>query len=273
MIIYEIKAFSWRIANSFCYLFFFYRLKSVFNHTAYAVSQTISCGVLSLVIVYLIFGFGSVLYCLYYMNIYTIYPYNDNSATALSVVYLTISLIIDLVISILLLILFISKLHDLTKKQYIIERSKVKMSSAYDTLYTPSQSTNEQLNQHLVSDLDTVTSHVKKKSMFDVISKIVILSGVMIITTQITIIISIISFYIPLVNHYNSIDPNIFNQIFGILKEIDCLVSVLCLCLNFEFTNKCYLILCHFCHNCAKNLYINTMDKRMESVVINYENN
>ena len=178
----------------------------------------------------------------------------------------------DLILSISLLILFVKKLNQVTESLYILssntERDFTNITRSNTDTSLPLV-LNEAKTSEITPSVDTLLSNLdnKKQNMLNVMSKIFILSTIMIIATQFALMFSILlSIFELLLSDTVDNDPRYVgyvNDIFALLKIIDCFISSLVLFLYFEFTQKWYIKLCGKCHQKVKERQIRKIQNRV----------
>ena len=246
--------------NACCYALFTFRLYYGFKGSQYAVKRYQI--ILLIICIVLYIGFGSItIWIAIHFGVgknTKLFGWNDELYYDIRTVYSSGAQTMDLILTVSLLALFITKLRQVTQNLYLLSAQNDVERLTLDTM------------SDSVSNIDTSISNLdnSKENMFNIISKIFILSITMIIFTQITLICTIIYSISLRVNNDSSVDDTKLNvetldMVRVTLKIITCFTSSLCLFLYFEFTQKYYTKLCGKCHKIVKNSQVKTVHKKV----------
>ena len=163
------------------------------------------------------------------------------------VLFRAITLCIDLILSISLLKIFVNKLYQVSKGLYIDE---------YDLLSNKSQN----------DDHSRQTLQHQKEHIYCVVSKVVVLGIIMIITSQLTLIFSLINWII------NTDNDDTITLIYSFIKSTQTFIASLSLFLGFEFMDNWYNYCCRICHKKVKQCCVNKInDKIKQNIQYNYQ--
>ena len=208
------KGMCYIIGNVLCYSLFLVRLVCGFKGTHYAVKRYQIIILVSFIVSYLLFGLLEVVMTIYHLDNCGKYWFclTDKEFFAIRLTYSLGTEISDLILSVLLLILFISKLKQVTANL-------------------------DNINENMFNIMAKI---VILSSTMIIITQI---------TLTCSIALSIIITIYRDTSAYDPKNIETFNRIYQTLKIITCFVSSLCLFLFFEFTHKWYIKLCEKPHN------------------------
>ena len=228
---------SYIIGNVCCYSLFLFRLVNGFRGTHYSVKRYQIIILVTFIGLYLLFGTLAIIISLYHLDNCLQYWFclSDNAFFAIRLIYSWGTEITDLILSVLLLILFISKLKQVTKSL-------------------------DDIKQNMFNIMAKIV----------ILSTTMIVTTQITFTFSITL-----STFIAIYRDTSAYDPkhvNTVNQIYVILKSITCFISSLCLFLFFEFTHKWYIKICGKSHNKVRlrSYHLISIDARIQKKTNSY---
>ena len=256
-------AFIWNIAQISIYILFYKRLVYAFDNSIYQVSTCFKRFIYVSIMAYILFE----IYVLFIAVEYSLY-YSDGIGNITTIKYTELSYDIgsctlNLLITVVILVSFIKKLRNIAQSL----ANSLEMSCSNDTDILELFSLKTQDSQYSLmngygsgaSSIDFDTSdHLTK--LFNLMAKLVILCGLMIISTQIvmiTILVLDFSEYNTLIknneydNQYGYIIYIVYWYYF--IRNIDCIIGITCIYLTFNVTHKRYNICCKYIHKCIRN--------------------
>ena len=239
----------WHFGQLFCYLYLLNRLYVGFKNTIYSLSNQTFIILSTLLVMYLLFC-GMILFTA------SRHSMNNDYTTLDTIEFYSITiastkmgtLVLDLVISTLLLILFVKKLWNVS---------------------------NGLRSMSLVSDMDAWSDDVdninfgmgnmelQRDSIYNVVTKVTILSVILILVSQSVMISSVISWLIKDYVNLSEFNVWIILAIYQWFKAIHIFTASLCIFMGFEFTNNWYQYCCNKCHNKTKQYCIKKINQTM----------
>ena len=244
LLCYYLEIIFWNFGQLFGYMYLLYRLYRGFTGTAFAVSYLTFIVMVSLMIGYFCF-IGIIGYSLVTFII------RDEGVSYLESqfeYYLTIiwkggTLGFDLILSVSLLVIFVVKMYNVTESLHTIPIFEM------DDVSNPSSQRTD------ISNLE-----IQKNNIYKVVTKVTILGVILIISSQITLILSLISW---IESEYGQETP--LKNIYDSIKIIQIFIASLCLILGFEFTNKWYHCLCYKCHYNIKQYCVKKIENSLDT--------
>lgn len=204
----------WTFGKLAIYVLFVANLHHTFSKTQHQLSNVSLAAIAVLVVLFTIFRtLDTTIDIMYLTSVITLQQARIPMVFAVVIIQL-----VDLILSILFVYLFVTKLSKLSQ----------------DIIYG-----NNLLNE-------------KQKAIFYVTRKYIILSTIAIISTQIELLsrtLDDISF-LPTSPEFYLISLSSSY----ILWALDCMITSVCILLNFEFSNKWFDILCCICNLCVNNI-------------------
>ena len=247
---------SWDFGNISIYVLYFQRIYYTFNETMLSLSKKCHIILATLIILYLL----SSLTVIMHFIIFIIGADNDGHIRfILTVIYVGVSWIFDFIISTIMLSNFITKLRRSIEMRYIRENRLLSVNTSLPStsieLYTQSNS------------VKSAPIMKENEAIFNIISKISILSIMLAISTQLVLISEIIYVIIVYIKYINddNVDKYIRNNeiYFHYIKILDSIMKSLNISLFFVFTNKYYQFICGNCHTKITNYCSKNVEKRI----------
>eukprot|EP01084_Bolivina_argentea_P019155 35621_1 len=277
-IICSINTFSWAFAQSLVYLLFITNLHHTFKNTSLFISKSMLIFLFTLVIIFFILNITWMILFLLYYNA-TIHQYNFGW---LATVIVSVTELIDLIVSIILVYIFVNRLFMLfviNNEQSIVYRQNKNKSIPYSI----QKIENDSWNSSLISDKLTPNAqnsltciaeddeksiakrseslNIQQKSIVYTASKYTILTSIAIVSTQLYLISGVNNGIAVMRYNASKLYYNDSFRIYVALLTIDCCINSLCVCLNFEFSKTWYNSLCFLCNSCCNVICIKISKK------------
>ena len=256
-IITSVNTISWAFGQLCIYLLFVLNLHFTFKNTLLALSKRVLIFLYILIILFFILQLSfTVLFIIYY-NLFI----SDAQFSMIAMVIVSVTVFNDIILSFALVYLFVNKLfklfvltltHENHSKLGPYDVSKEESKSSW--LIQAQKSLAEELGVEAVrvsKNKKDVGLNVKQESILNTASKYAILSSIAIISTQL--------YLISQLNNVISINgsQDYYNwsfRIYTALLSLDCFINSLCIFLNFEFNQLCFLKCCCLCDSCCHSI-------------------
>ena len=221
----------WHCGQLFCYLYLLNRLYIGLKNTIYNISIKKLTLLGILLFMYFLFFcsivFPSIMYIIH----------NDYSGITVSklhsrimIIYKIGTLLIDLILSTSLLIIFIKKLYQVSNR-FRIEST-----------------TNLNVWNNDIDDVKSEVENLEKDRIYNIISKVTILSNILILVSQLVMIFSVISWVLIIYSKILNTNNLIMVAIYNSFKAIHIFIASFCIFLGFECTSNWYQFCCIKCH-------------------------
>ena len=241
------QIFFWHLGQVMVYFYLLIRLYNGFKGTVYSIKWNISITLSILLCCYLI-GCLIILsiivwYIIWYLTIATNtdngldnLPYDEE----LQILFKSITLMVDFMLSLSLLVIFVYKLRKIS------ESLNVMIHDEYDLI----SNDNSNINSLLIQDRETLQT--QNENIYNVISKVLILGVIMIISSQISLILSLVDWI------RNKDTNDTLTVVYSLFKGLHTLIASLSVFLGFEFTHNWYICCCGACHRHIKSCCLST---------------
>ena len=247
---YDLLQFGfWHFGQLFCYLYLLNRLYIGFKNTIYSLSTQMFIMLITLLFMYFIFS------CMVLLGAFRQIIQNDyNGLDTIQFYSITITttkigtLVVDLIISTSLLVLFIKKLWN-------VSTGLREMSTVIDMDILSDDVDNTKIE---IQNMDVQTD-----SIYNVMTKVTILSVILILASQLKMISSVISWLVKDYSNLSEFNIWVILAIYQWCKGIHIFTASLCIFMGFEFTNNWYQCCCNKCHNKTKQYCIRKINQKM----------
>ena len=262
----------WHMGNIILYFYLLFRLRSGFMNTIYQIKQSTHIVLLVLVSIYLFFTvYLFVLGCIMVGIGERIFDKKSFLDAVLSTKIGTLT--VDLFISTSLLVIFVHKLYDVGKSKHIDSKDKRDISMVpsrtQTTLNAPDTDGDiESPTLSAKTSKSIVKEELKHDRIFVAIGKVTLLSIIMLISNQITMIMSIVSWQYADDIKYPKFSKH-SEDIYSMAKVLDAFITSLCIFLGFGFTQFWYNLCCGFCNDKIKGCFVDKMQNDMEKAIQN----
>ena len=95
----------------------------------------------------------------------------------------------------------------------------------------------------------------------DAMAKIFVVNTIIIVTTEIVLITTLITFIIGdvLDDKSKNLNSNVLRNIYYMTRNLDSVINTICIYISFKFNHKGYLCLCSCIQNCLVKYYASNM--------------
>ena len=227
----------WHYGQLFCYCYLLNRLYIGFKDTEYSLSNKIFILLSMLLFMYFIYCGMIIIDSRMYLN-------NSNRDLQLIMIEMIGILTFDLILTSSLLIIFIKKLYRVSNRIRVTSITVAAWTDDFD-------------------DVKLEVEHLEMNRIYDIISRVTILSVILIITSQLDSIflIFILTFIIGL-----DISDHVITGLFAVsdlFRGIHIIIASLCILLGFECMNNWYQYCCNKCHKTTKQYCIKKINQTM----------
>ena len=235
-----IQILFWHLGQLMVYCYLLKRLHMGFRDTVHEISWRILVFLSILLCCYLLGCLIILEITIHYLKLYSLNSAKtiDNipNVNELQITYKAITLIVDFILSIALLGIFVDRLNKISKNLAIL------IDNDYDLMSHESSITDS------LSVRDTKTLQTQNENIFNVMSKVLILGVIMIVSSQISLILSLTNWII------NSDTNNALTVVYSWSKGLHTFIASLSIFLGFEFTHNWYIFCCGLCHKKTSNV-------------------
>ena len=263
----NIWAFIWNIAQLSCYILFYKRFKCTFDNSTHSISKKFKYYIYASILLYVLFEIFLLFVAGQYLKNYII----DDGKLEVHIfrnelIYDIGSCVLNLLITVALLASFLNRLKHVARNlDDIFLSTKKQMTSRDNTsslelsAISHKNKTNN-IERNLLNDYGAITTLNIETSeqlikLFNLMSKLFILCGLMIISTQllmITILFMDISRYIMFINddEYPINNSDILYLIYWyyFMRNMDCIIGSTCVYLTFNINDNKYKCCCKYIH-------------------------
>ena len=250
----SIQLVFWHLGNIFLYIYLLDRLYYGFKETTYSLKKhTLILFWLYIILYFMLISF----YCV--IGIWRALDPDTQIITKAFIhkafkiwryIITPIFIIMDLIASISLASIFVSKLYKISKNVYLGRGN-------FTSIHV--QDFSESKTDDIVS-----IDELRDDKLFILMSKVTILSFIMLITNQIVLIMSLVCWM-----YYDNIVKKSYEPIYyiyNILKVFDSFITSLSLFLGFACTNKLYNFICSFCDKKIQLIFVHKMHRSVNNL-------